>query len=137
MIPALVSGGVVVIVVIAFSWWCAAQLRDAERRTAQARVSEADTKGKLVIMTADRDTQKLRGDYQERRADALDQELDTVALDDPDPVRARGRVLSKLRAAEAAGTAAGGDPGAVPGGEAKPDPEVAGQLDDALERPGD
>lgn len=138
MIGAVIGAGVAVLAVIAFAWWHAVQQRDSAKATQGALVGQEQLKSDLRAMTADRDAQKLRGDYQKARADALDLELDIV-VDEGDPVRARGRVLSRLQAHEAATGSAprGADAGAVSGSAPRPNPAVAGQLDDALAKPGD
>lgn len=135
MIAALVTAGAVALAVIAFAWWCTAQIRDAERRTADARVGETSKAGQLAIAAADIATQKARADHEKERADALDDVLEEAASDG-DAAGARSRVLRRLtRKTANAEPAGGGDAERVPDGG--PDPSVARPTGDGLLKPGE
>lgn len=111
-------------------------LREAERRTADARVNDATKAGRIAILEAEVKTQTARGDSEQRRADALDQELDAVAADG-DVAGARERVLARWR------RQAGSDPVPPAGDSAsavhdEPAANPVAVVDrDGLERPGD
>lgn len=132
MIGVVIAVAGVVVLLVTYSWWSSASVKTAERETADARVAAKDLEGKLAVMTSDRDAHKARANYQEKRANALDTELDAVA-DSGDPLAARGRVLSRLAATEATATNGSGA-GAV--SASGPNPGVARVDDTALERPG-
>lgn len=111
-------------------------LREAERRTADARVNDATKAWRIAILEAEVKTQTARGDSEQRRADALDKELDAVAADG-DVAGARERVLARWR------RQAGSDPvpAAGDGTSAVHDEPAANPVavvdHDGLDRPGD
>ncbi|HUS27551.1 MAG TPA: hypothetical protein VMZ53_03555 [Kofleriaceae bacterium] len=117
----------------AFVWFGVA-LRNAQQTAADARVDAANKAGRLAIAAADVATQKNRADDEKERADALDQELETVAADG-DAAGARERVLRRKARAASADSTARDDSGEVRGG--RPDPAVARRPDDDLAKPGD
>lgn len=99
---------------------------------ADARVNDATKAGRIAILEADLKTQTERGNTEERRADALDKELDQVAADG-DVAGARDRVLARWK------RQAGPDPVPTGNGDPSPVPVVApttAPVDrDALEPP--
>jgi hypothetical protein len=137
IIAAVIGVCIVVGAIVGAFVWYGTALRDAERRTADARVNDETKAGRIAILETDLATQTARADSEHRRADALDDELENVASDG-DADGARGRVLSRWkRQREASATAAatgGGGSGAVP---AQPAPAPAGsRVDrDGLEKP--
>lgn len=135
MIAAIIAGGVVVVALISFAWWAIATVREGERRCADARVDASSKAGQLAIAASDIATHKARGDREKERADALDQELESVAIDG-DAAGARDRVLRRQARTEGTtDTTGGGDAGLVPVGG--PDPAVASRSDDDLMAPGE
>lgn len=136
MIPGLITGGVVVLTILAFAWWAIAAVRSAERTTADARVDATSKAGQLAIAASDIAAHKARADYWKGQADALDLELETVAADG-DAAGARERVLRRQARTDRADTATtgGGSAGGVLGGGQ--DPAVASRSSDDLAKPGD
>ena len=130
---ALIFVGSGVLMLLAYVWWSSASIKTAERERGDAQVNAKDLEGQLSTMTANYKAEKTRADYQEKRANALDHELDAVA-DSGDPTAARGRVLSRLSATEATDPAArGGGAGLMP--RSGPNPKVEIHDDTALENP--
>lgn len=136
MYAAVIAVAVVIGAIVGGFVWFGMALRDAERRTADARVSDQGKSGEIAIAHATVRTERERGDAEQRRADALDEELDHVA-EDGDVAGARERVLSRYKRQAAAGAvpAPGDDPDGV---HADTPPAAVGAVDrEGLERPGD
>lgn len=124
MIAAIAVCVVVLAIVGALMWY--------GKALSNARVDAANKAGAINVLKIDLENTTKRADYQERRANALDSELDAVA-DSGDPATARERVLSRLSATEAAA----GDRAAGTVPASGPDPAVARDDGDALQKPGD
>ena len=107
MTVVLVVLAAVTLAVLGFATFAIVKLLAASERTADARVNDTEKAGRIAVLEADLKTQTARADNEERRADALDHELDQVAADG-DAAGARERVLARWR------RQAGSDP--VPAG---------------------
>jgi hypothetical protein len=129
VIAAFVTGGVVLLAIVSLVVWLAVSLGDA-------RVNDATKAGRIAILEAEVKTQTARGDSEQRRADALDEELEAVALDG-DAAGARGRVLArwKRKAGDDSVPTAGGDPSPVH--DATAASAVGSGASEDLERPGE
>lgn len=116
---------------LAFKW------NGAEQRCADYRVADTSKAGQLAIAAKEIADLKERADHEERRADALDQELEQVAQDG-DAASARERVLARYRrkAGSDSVPATDGDQGAVLAGRSGDGEPVKAVGRDDLERPG-
>lgn len=94
MIAGIIGGSVAVVAIAIIIASLAFALRDAERRTADARVDATNKAGQLAIAAADVATWKNTAADESRRANALDDILDEVATSG-DAAGARSRVLSR------------------------------------------
>lgn len=109
-------------------------MRNAERERGAALTEGARKDGEIAIAHATIKTERDRGDTEERRADALDAEMDQVALDG-DVGGARGRVLSRYRRKAGIPVPAPGDGASAV--HVEPAPDGLSVVDrDGLERPG-
>lgn len=136
MYGAIIAVALVVAAIVGAFVWFGSKLLTASRETADARVNDERKASQIAILTATLETEKARADAEQRRADALDEELDHVA-EDGDVAGARERVLSRYKRQAGAG--------AVPTTDEDPDgvhadtpPAAVGAVDrEGLERPGD
>lgn len=130
-----VAAAVAVCAIVAAFVAMAFAMRNAERERGAALTDGARKDGEIAIAHATIKTERDRGDTEERRADALDSELDQVALDG-DAGGARGRVLSRYRRKAGIALPAPGDSaGPV---HVEPTANSVGVVGrNGLERPGD
>lgn len=95
MIAAIITAGIAVTTVALVLLLMALDIRDAERRCADARVDAQSRAGQLSIAESNAATEKARADNEKRRADALD---DLIAQHASGPVDgAYQRLLQEWR----------------------------------------
>ncbi len=135
MYAAIIAVALVVAAIVGAFMWFGGKVFSLGRELADARVHDERKASTIALQAAHLETEKARGDMEQRRADALDEELDHVA-EDGDVAGARERVLARYR------RQAGG--GAVPAPDQDPDAvhvdtpaaAVAPVDRDGLEQPG-
>ena len=130
MTAAVIALGVAASLAVSLAGYALHRALAAGARETTARVHEAELGADLRIALANLRTQTDRADHETRRADALDDLLDSLPPGDAAGARDRMRAWYRARAPGAAGDPAGPVP-------APPDaPAVAGVDRDGLLRPG-